>query len=58
MPDKFESQPLAFFQRVADGYARRLKAEPARFARIDAAQTQSAVWQSVLAVFVTKGWLA
>ena len=58
LPDKFESQPLAFFQRVADGYARRLKAEPARFARIDAAQTQSAVWQEVLAVFVTKGWLA
>ena len=58
VPDKFESQPLAFFQRVADGYARRLKAEPARFARINAAQTQPAVWQEVLAVFVAKGWLA
>ena len=57
VPDKFESQPLAFFQRVADGYARRLKAEPARFARINAAQTQPAVWQEVLAVFVAKGWL-
>jgi dTMP kinase len=58
VPDKFESQPLAFFQRVADGYARRLKAEPARFARINAAQTQPEVWQEVLAVFVAKGWLA
>jgi dTMP kinase len=58
VPDKFESQPLAFFQRVADGYARRLKAEPARFARINAAQTQPAVWQAVLAVVVAKGWLA
>jgi dTMP kinase len=58
VPDKFESQPLAFFQRVADGYARRLKAEPVRFARINAAQTQPAVWQEVLAVFVAKGWLA
>ena len=58
VPDKFESQPLAFFQRVADGYARRLKAEPARFARINAAQTQPAVWDAVLAVFVAKGWLA
>jgi dTMP kinase len=57
VPDKFESQPLAFFQRVADGYARRLLDEPARFARIDAAQTQAAVWQSVLAVFIDKGWL-
>jgi dTMP kinase len=58
VPDKFESQPLAFFQRVAQGYARRLKAEPARFARINAAQTQPAVWQAVLAVVVAKGWLA
>ena len=58
VPDKFESQPLAFFQRVAQGYARRLKAEPARFARINAAQTQPAVWQEVLAVLVAKGWLA
>ena len=58
VPAKFESQPLAFFQRVADGYARRLKAEPARFARINAAQTQPAVWQEVLAVFVAKGWLS
>lgn len=58
VPDKFESQPLAFFQRVAQGYARRLKAEPARFARINAAQSQPAVWKEVLAVFVTKGWLA
>ena len=58
VPDKFESQPLAFFQRVAQGYARRLKAEPARFARINAAQTQPAVWQEVLAVVVAKGWLA
>ena len=57
VPDKFESQPLAFFQRVADGYARRLLAEPTRFARIDAAQTQAAVWQSVLAVFIANGWL-
>jgi dTMP kinase len=43
---------------VAQGYARRLKAEPARFARINAAQSQPAVWKEVLAVFVTKGWLA
>ena len=58
VPDKFESQPLAFFQRVADGYARRQGNDPERFARIDAAQTQSLVWDAVLAVFVAKGWLA
>lgn len=56
--DKFESQPLAFFQRVAQGYARRQRNDPERFARIDAAQTQSSVWEAVLAVCVAKGWLA
>ncbi len=58
VPDKFESQPVAFFRRVADGYARRLIGEPRRFARIDGGQSQQAVWQDVHAVFVAKGWLA
>ena len=58
VPDKFESQPVEFFRRVADGYARRFIAEPRRFTRIDGGQTQSAVWQDVHAVFVAKGWLA
>jgi dTMP kinase len=57
LPDKFESQPVEFFRRVADGYARRQLGEPLRFARINAGQTQAAVWQDVLAVFVKKGWL-
>ncbi len=57
VPDKFESQPVEFFRRVADGYARRLIAEPGRFARIHAGQTQQAVWHDVYAVFVAKGWL-
>ena len=57
VPDKFESQPVEFFRRVADGYAHRQQGDPGRFARINAAQTQAAVWQDVLAVFVAKGWL-
>ena len=57
VPDKFESQPVEFFRRVADGYARRQQGDPGRFSRINAAQTQAAVWQDVLAVFVAKGWL-
>jgi len=57
VPDKFESQPVEFFRRVADGYARRLVGEPGRFVRIDGGQTQQAVWQDVQAVFVAKGWL-
>jgi dTMP kinase len=57
VPDKFESQPVEFFRRVANGYARRLAGEPGRFARIDGGQTQAAVWQDVHAVFIAKGWL-
>jgi dTMP kinase len=57
VPDKFESQPVEFFRRVADGYARRLIGETERFARIDGGQTQQAVWQDVRAVVVAKGWL-
>jgi dTMP kinase len=57
VPDKFEAQPQAFFERVAAGYAQRLQGEPARFARIDANQPPEAVWQQVHAVFSGKGWL-
>ncbi len=58
VPDKFEAQPVAFFRRVADGYAQRLAQAPARFARIDAAQSREAVWQDVLAAVQHQGWLA
>ena len=57
VPDKFESQPVEFFRRVADGYARRMVGDAGRFARIDAGQSQQSVWQDVHAVFVAKGWL-
>ena len=35
VPDRFEAQPLAFFQRVSKGYAERAAKAPARFARLD-----------------------
>ena len=57
IPDKFESQPIEFFRRVARGYADRLQNHPERFARIDAFQNREAVWQDVRQVFVEKGWL-
>ena len=47
VPDKFESQPVAFFEKVAAGYARRQMADPTRFARINADQTPEAVWRDV-----------
>ena len=58
VPDKFESQPTEFFARVAHGYDQRVAQDPARFARIDAAQGREAVWADVLAAVRGKGWLA
>lgn len=57
MPDRFESQPTAFFARVADGYAQRAAQAPARFARINAAMERDAVWQQIHAVLLQRGWL-
>lgn len=47
VPDKFESQPQAFFEKVAAGYAARMQADPARFLRVDAARTREEVWQEL-----------
>jgi dTMP kinase len=58
LPDKFESQPQAFFERVAAGYAARLVGDPGRFARIDAALGAPEVWQQVRQIFVARGHLA
>ena len=57
VPDRFEAQPVEFFRRVAQGYADRMTLDPGRFARIAAAGTREAVWQSVHQVFTGKGWL-
>jgi dTMP kinase len=55
VPDKFESQPADFFAAVRDGYARRQAEMPARFARIDAAQSIEAVGDNVAQVVTA--WL-
>jgi dTMP kinase len=57
VPDKFEAQPLDFFQRVAKGYLQRMQASPARFARINADNTREGVWQDVLRSLTARGWL-
>ena len=57
-PDKFEAESTGFFERVAGGYARRMRESPARFGRIDASRTPQEVWQQVEAVMAQKGWLA
>ena len=57
VPDKFETQPVAFFKRVAAGYAARALAEPERFTRIDASLTKGEVWHSLQQAIQAKGWL-
>jgi dTMP kinase len=58
VPDRFESQPLAFFERVAAGYAQRMNESPGRFARIVSDQPKAAVWGQVRLAFEQRGWLA
>jgi dTMP kinase len=58
VPDRFEAQPVAFFQKVSDGYAARAQADEQRFVRLDAAQTREAVWQQLHLNFVQRGWLS
>ena len=48
LPDRFESQPLAFFSQVHAAYEARALAEPARFARIDASASLEEVREAVL----------
>lgn len=55
-PDRFESQDLAFFERVSAAYAARCAADPARFARLDAGQPRDAVWAQLEAVLQQRGW--
>jgi dTMP kinase len=56
-PDRFEAQPLAFFERVRAGYAARAAQQPHRFARIDAAQDREQVWQDIVDVVHQRGWM-
>jgi dTMP kinase len=53
VPDRFEAQPVAFFEQVRAGYARRMAQMPARFARIQADQPREAVWADVQAAVLT-----
>ena len=53
--DRFEALPVAFFERVAQGYAARAEAAPSRFIRIDAHQAPEAVWRSLEAALVARG---
>jgi dTMP kinase len=49
LPDRFESQPLAFFQSVHNGYAARAASDPKRFAQLDASASIEQVRLDLLA---------
>jgi dTMP kinase len=57
VPDKFESQPVAFFEAVRSGYAARATADTKRFARIEANQSKEAVFADVIQVAKDRGYL-
>lgn len=55
-PDRFERLDATFFERVRQGYARRMAEAPHRFARIDADASVEMVWQQVIQVLESRGW--
>lgn len=55
-PDRFESQDLAFFERVRSGYAARCAASPQRFRALDACGDRAFVWSQVQAALAGTGW--
>ena len=58
LPDRFEAEPVAFFQAVHDGYERRAQADPERFIRLDASLPQHQVWQQLTRSLVERGQLS
>ncbi|MEY2804306.1 MAG: Thymidylate kinase [Pseudomonadota bacterium] len=58
VPDRFESQPQAFFAAVHQGYAGRASAMPHRFITLDASQTRHQVWQQLTRALIQRGKLS
>lgn len=55
-PDRFERLDLAFFERVRQGYARRMAEAPRRFARLDADVPVNEVWRQLQQALEARGW--
>jgi dTMP kinase len=57
LPDKFEAQPLRYFEKVRAGYQQRMQSDPLRIVRVDAAQSPQAVAADVRRVLTERGFL-
>lgn len=57
LPDRFESQPVPFFEQVHRGYQQRCTAASQRFVQIQADQSREAVWASVESALRARGVL-
>ena len=55
-PDRFESQDLAFFERVHGAYALRCREAPQRFRRIDALGEREVVRARVITALEATAW--
>ncbi len=54
--DRFESEDIAFFERVRAGYQARADESPHRFARIDAAGSVDDVARDIETALTARGW--
>jgi len=58
LPDKFEAQPVAYFEKVRAAYLERMQQDTQRFLRLDAGQTPQAVATDLLAALQHRGFLS
>jgi dTMP kinase len=56
--DRFEAESQAFFERVSQGYALRMKEDPARFLRVNSDASVEQVGAQVLQLLQEKGVLS
>jgi dTMP kinase len=57
VPDRFETQPVEFFNKVHQAYLERANNSPNRFVCINADQSLQSVWEEVLKAVKDKAWL-
>jgi len=56
VPDRFEQQDQAFFERVRHGYEARMTASPQRVVRIDSSLPRDAVWRQIVGTLEARQW--